>query len=311
MKKKRIAALFLAGGMLLSFFSLLPADGSLAAGADRNILYWTQRISEDQREGEFFTRILGMRNVTRQSVIRTIRENWTEGLKYAESNYSLTHTKADTCINYGDAQYSGRVKTGYGYNCTGFAASVLYYANGGSKENALSEMNSLYLPLKQGRSYRSQTAFTDATGWYYFFAGEQYTSQGKGTAEKTKIYYMGNTTGADSIQEALQKAAGEGKLKKGYLIFFWPSTGYDCHVGFYAGKSRETGLHMMYHAAGKGIHSGIRIREHITLSQVTSEGASYLYIIPLPEEDERDTIWLDEGRNILLEMFRLIKKDPE
>ena len=168
---------------------------------------------------------------------------------------------------------------------------------------AMAGMSLFYLPLKQGRSYNNQTAFTDATGWYYFFDGEQYTSEGKVEQQKTRIYFMADTSGAEGIQNALRSAAVQGKLKKGYPIFFWPSSGYDCHVGIYAGRDPETGNYMMYHAVGKGTHSGVKITEHITLSQAVSEGASYLYIIPLPEgPDEPESQWAKEGRNFFHEL---------
>ena len=314
---KRISALILAV-LLLVFMS--PAETAAAEEkgvyssdpamvTNGNKLFWYCRIKEDREDGEYFTKLLGLNNVTRQSVIRTVRENWKDGLKYGEANYSLSHWKADTCVNCSGKQLFGREKSGYGYNCTGFVASVLYYANGGTADSAMADMTDIYLPLKQGRSYRNQSAFTDGTGWYYFFDGEQYTSKGKVEQQKTRIYFMGDTSGAQGIQNALRTAAVQGKLKKGYLIFFWPSGGYDCHVGIYAGRDPETGNYMMYHAVGKGTHSGVKITEHITLSQAVSEGASYLYIIPLPEgPDEPESQWAKEGRSFFRELTAKIEK---
>ena len=146
--------------------SRFPAD---AASEPR--LEWVQNITEDNADGEYFTKKLGMDRVTRQSVLRTIEENWTEGLMYNLSAYTIDHTNAAECTNNGSEQYAGRVRKNYGYNCTGFVASVLYYANGGSRENALENMNELYMPLKKAGGRGSMRSFTDGTGWYYFAAG--------------------------------------------------------------------------------------------------------------------------------------------
>ena len=291
-KMRKLTALLLMGIMLIFCVS---ADAF--AMSNGNIFRWYQSITGNQTDGEYLTKILGLTDVTRESVIETIEENWTEGLKYSEASYSTNHNDEASCVNYGKKQYEGREQRGYGYNCTGFVASVLYYANGGSREDALDKMNEIYLPLKQGRSYRNQSAFTDGTGWYYFFSGEQYTAEGKVSVPKTKIYYIGETGGPDSIQSKLKIADMEGVLKEGYLLFFWPSTGWDCHIGIYAGKD-ENGVYEMYHAAGRGDHNGVTLTEAVTRSPALSEGASYLYIVPLPEE-EKLTGWQEvDGKRV-------------
>ena len=58
---------------------------------------------------------------------------------------------------------------------------------------------------------------------------------------KTWIYYIGKTTDAASIQSQLTAAEKVGKLKGGYLIYFWPQNNSDCHVGIYAGKDAGCG----------------------------------------------------------------------
>jgi len=284
-KRNRITAY-----LLLTLSLLLPGETGAAeangqSAGERCIsagipgdsgLNWSDRIKTDETEGAYLTRLLGMDQVTRQSVIRTIEENWTEGLNYNNSAYAVNHEDAAMCTNYSGRQMSGREKKDYGYNCTGFVASVLYYANGGTTENALENMNELYRSLKQGRS------FTDGTAWYYFFDREIQTEEGK--TAKTNIYAMGEVTDANSLQTLLKWADMEGKLKEGYLLYFWPSSGWDCHLGVYAGKS-EDGLYMMYHAAGKGEHFGVELEKSITMSQATCEGPSYVYIVPLPDEE--------------------------
>ncbi len=243
---------------------------------------WTRSISEDSTDGDYFTKNLGMDQVSRQSVIRTIQDNWKDGLRYGEAEYYVNHENAAGCINYGTEQYEGRDHRGYGFNCTGFVASVLYYANGGTREDALSQMNEIYLPLKQARSRGSQRSFTDGTGWYYYLADGKQQVDGSEVVRKSMVYYMGEVKDPDSIQAALTEADRAGKLKEGYLLYFWPTSGWDCHLGIYAGQDGN-GVHQMYHAAGRGNHNGVRLTEPVTLSQVSSEGASDLYIVPLPE----------------------------
>lgn len=232
---------------------------------DENSLEWKCRITGDVTEGEYLTKLLGMGEVTRQSVMETLRANWDEGLFYHGSAYSTTHNDPASCVNFGSRQYMGRERKGYGYNCTGFVASVLYYANGGSTEDALHKMKDLYRPLSRGGS------FTDGTGWYYFLEN------------KVKVFYPGEVTDVESIQTVMGAADREGKLREGYILFFWPSTGWDCHFGIYAGKGTD-GVYRMYHAAGT-LHSGVKMNSSIDLTPVTSEGPSYMYVIPLPDEE--------------------------
>ncbi|MBQ9871693.1 MAG: hypothetical protein IJM27_07145 [Eubacterium sp.] len=257
--------------------SRFPAD---AASEPR--LEWVQNITEDNADGEYFTKKLGMDRVTRQSVLRTIEENWTEGLMYNLSAYTIDHTNAAECTNNGSEQYAGRVRKNYGYNCTGFVASVLYYANGGSRENALENMNELYMPLKKAGGRGSMRSFTDGTGWYYFAAGRGEEALDGSPEKKTKIYSLGETRGPEDLQAILNNSEAEGKLLPGYILYFWPSSGWDCHIAIYAGKD-SAGVHQMYHAAGRGNHYGVYVPDSIALSQATSEGASYVYSIPLPE----------------------------
>ena len=175
--------------------SRFPAD---AASEPR--LEWVQNITEDNADGEYFTKKLGMDRVTRQSVLRTIEESWTEGLMYNLSAYTIDHTNAAECTNNGSEQYAGRVRKNYGYNCTGFVASVLYYANGGSRENALENMNELYMPLKKAGGRGSMRSFTDGTGWYYFAAGRGEEALDGSPEKKTKIYSLGETRGPEDLQ---------------------------------------------------------------------------------------------------------------
>ena len=252
--------------------------GTLSVIDRQLLLYsWGLRISQDTTEGECMTENLGMDKVTRQKVIKTIEDNWTEGLKYCESSYSINHQDSAACVNYGNRQYAGREKKGYGYNCTGFVASVLYYANGGSMENAYAEMKELYRPLQ-----KRSGSFTNGTGWYNYVAEGQKAETDSQDTPKTRVYYMGEITDPDSIQSALSAAEQTGRLKTGYILYFWPSTGWDCHLGIYAGRD-SNGIHQMYHAAGRGNHNGVRLTEHVVCSQALSEGPSYLYILPLPE----------------------------
>ena len=51
---------------------------------------WKCRITEDVTEGEYLTMLLGMDQVTRQSVMETLRANWDSGLQYHSSAYSTT-----------------------------------------------------------------------------------------------------------------------------------------------------------------------------------------------------------------------------
>ncbi|MBR0146659.1 MAG: hypothetical protein IJM25_08380 [Eubacterium sp.] len=300
-KRKRKIIYFL---LAVISVSLLMSEGALspeAAGSsdayeavkgnvpDRTvegrILEWTCRITEDVTEGEFLTKRLGMDLVTRQSVMETLRANWDEGLKYHSSAYSVTHADAASCVNYGGRQYVGRERTGYGYNCTGFVASVLYYANGGGAEDALTKMKEFYRPLSRGGS------FTDGTGWYYYMEPEK-ASEGSDAPEGTKVYFLGETKDSDAMQAALTEAERTGKVREGYILFFWPSDGWDCHFGIYAGKDAD-GVHQMYHAAGT-YHSGVHMNTSIDLTRVTSEGPSYMYVIPLPDA-EGDLPWGEPG----------------
>ena len=263
---RRITAWFMAFVVL---FLCMPSFDALA---DERC-YWVRRIEGDVTIGDYLTKNLGMDRVTRQSVILTIRNNWTKGLEYNRSAYAITHEDAASCVNYGTEQYTGRVRKGYGYNCTGFVASVLYYANGGTKDGALANMNQLYDPLKPRSG-----SFTDGTGWYYFLEGNE--AEG---IPKTLLFDLGEVKDPDAIRTALAKADREGKLREGYILFFWPSTGWDCHFGIYAGKGGD-GSYEMYHAAGRGNHNGVRLESSIDRSAVTCEGASYMYVLPLPEQ---------------------------
>ena len=271
----------LIGMMLLTGVSSPVSFASESLSRDKaaipsHTLNWGRRIDEDITEGDYFTKNLGMERVTRQSVIRTLEENWTSGLKYGEARYWLAHENPPACVNYGSRQYEGRERDGYGFNCTGFIASVLYYANGESREDALTKMKEYYAPLQ-----RRTGSFTDGTGWYSYLADGQKAEEGA-SVPKTRVYYMGEAVDPDSLQEVLTEAEKAGKVKPGYILFFWPSGGWDCHFGIYAGRD-GSGVHQMYHAAGRGDHNGVRLTEPIALSRAASEGASYLYIIPLPE----------------------------
>ena len=269
MRKVRRKSIRILAGMLalVLWGGSMPAD---AGSPERLTVEWSRRIDRDVTDGEFLTKQLGLENVTAQSVMDVLRDNWDAGLQYHSSAYVLTHENAATCVNYGSQQYAGRARDGYGYNCTGFMASVLYYANGGTEEDALSKMRELYEPV-------TTSAFTDGTGWYYYCAREH---EGK----QTNIYYAGEGTDAESLQPLMDVAERDGKLQEGYVLLFWPSTGWDCHFGIYGGRNAE-GLHQMYHAAGRGNHNGVRLESSIDLTPVTSEGASYVYIIPLPDAD--------------------------
>lgn len=265
----------------------------------RRSVDWRLRIDADVEEGEYFTVMLGMDQVTRQSVVETLQANWDLGLQYHAAAYSTTHEDPASCVNYGGHQYVGRERQDYGYNCTGFAASVLYYANGGTEEDALAKMKELYRPLAHGGS------FTDGTGWYYYLAEEHdaFPTEVGGLTEKdddassrvnrpekrsdhvrVKVNYLGETQDEAAMQIALTEAEKAGKVKAGDVLFFWPSTGWDCHFGIYAGKDGE-GVHRMYHAAGM-YHRGVKMNASIDLTPVTSEGPSYMYVIPLPDAEE-------------------------
>ena len=247
---------------------------------------WDKEIDGDITDGDYLTKNLGLDKVTRQSVLRTISENWTKGLKYSEAVYTGNIYNAAKSVNYGDRQYIGNEKTDYGYNCSGFVASVLYYANGNSTEDAYSKMEQIYLPFKHGRILQNQKSFADGSGWYYYFKGEQKTSAGLSHVTKTNLYHLGQTTDADSIQAKLEAAEQAGKLKPGYVLYFWPTGKTDCHVGIYAGKNSD-GEHLMYHAIGGSgrEHNGVYIDRDITLSRAINH-PSDLYVIPLPEEEE-------------------------
>ena len=234
---------------------------------------WKCRITEDVTEGEYLTMLLGMDQVTRQSVMETLRTNWDGGLQYHRSAYSTTHDDPASCVNYGSRQYVGRERKDYGYNCTGFVASVLYYANGETEEDALAKMKECFRPLSRGGS------FTDGTGWYYYLAEKQNEPE----SGRAKVYYLGEAQDAASMQPMLDAAERSGKVREGYILFFWPSTGWDCHFGIYAGKTAD-GIHQMYHAAGT-YHSGVKMNSSIDLTAVTSEGPSYMYVIPLPDAE--------------------------
>ncbi len=285
---RRAISYILVSGVLLSG---LPSADTFASEVSENDvagihadwqdthLMWDRRIPEDITDAEYFTRNLGMNLVTRQSVMRTIEDNWNDGLKYGEAAYHVNHADPAGCVNYGSRQYVGRENGNCGYNCTGFAASVLYYANGGSREDALSNMKEIYRPL-----YTKTVAFSDGTGWYYYIADGYDGRRGKNgeTIPKSKVYYMGEARDPEALQTVLTEAEKKGKLKEGYILYFWPSTGWDCHFGIYAGRD-SAGIHQMYHAAGRGNHNGVRLEKPIDLTQATSEGASHVYIIPLPE----------------------------
>lgn len=265
--------------LILSMFILLVADAAPEVHA------WSPWILEDITEGEYLTKNLGMNQVTRQSVIRTIRENWTEGLKYGQTRYyGMSLSNPGPCVNYVDRQYEGNERSRCGYNCSGFVASVLYYANGGSKENALSNMENLYLPLKQGRTLGKQSSFVDSSGWYYYFTGVRYTPSGTMSVPKTKVYYLGQVSGGEDIQKAMNKAEKEGKLKEGYMVYFWPIYDTDCHASIYGGKD-ENGVHQIYHSIGRGWHNGVWVDADIALSPAISSNASYLYVVPMLEEE--------------------------
>ena len=177
---------------------------------------------------------------------------------------------------------------------------MLYYANGGTEENALEKMKEYYRPLARGGS------FTDGTGWYDYLSdehtvtGNAENSEGNDVSERervqhtfrTNVYYLGETVDSDSMQAALSQAERSGKVREGYILFFWPSTGWDCHFGIYAGKDAD-GVHQMYHAAGM-YHSGVKMSASIDLTRVTSEGPSYMYVIPLPDA-EGDHPWGEPG----------------
>ena len=280
---------------------------------EHSVVEWRQRIDKDVEDGEYLTMFLGMDRVTRQSVIETLQANWDQGLMYHKSAYATTHNDPATCVNYGGHQYIGRERQDYGYNCTGFAASVLYYANGDTEEDALAKMKEYYRPLAGSGS------FTDGTGWYYYLAEEHeaapaktkgpaereddVSAREKGPAEReddvsakgnrrekepdrvrVKVNYLGETEDEAAMQVALTEAENAGKVKAGDVLFFWPSTGWDCHFGIYAGRDAE-GIHRMYHAAGM-YHRGVKMNASIDLTAVTSEGPSYMYVIPLPDAEE-------------------------
>ena len=255
-----------------------------SAGNHLSTLWWRQDISVDNTGGKYISQLLGLNNLTAGKMITTIKKNWKAGLKYSTAQYVGTFWKDGTCVNYGTKQYNGYSYTGYGYNCTGFVASVLYYANGGKRENALGKMDRQFLQLMQGRETGSQTKFTDGSGWYYFFNGVQHTADGKQrTIEKTKIYYAGVVNSAQDIQKQLDRQEKKGHLKAGYIIYFWPVGSTDCHLGIYAGKSSK-GVHRMYHAFGKGTHMGVNVGSDVALSPVVTDDSSYLYIVPLPDD---------------------------
>ena len=262
-----------------------PRDAALTTAASDPRLEWTRRIPEDVTEGEYLTKSLGLDKVTRQSVLRTIRMNWTEGLKYGESRYETNHMDDAACVNFGKRQYIGIENSNYGYNCTGFAASVLYYADGRSREDALSGMRDIYQPFRNSGSSGHGRSFTDGTGWYYYFCEDHEASDGSGKKVRTLINYAGEAYDAEELQKVLTEAERTGRLKEGDLLYFWPSSGWDCHLAFYAGRDRNR-VHQMYHAAGKGNHNGVRLTEPVALSQACSEGASYVYIVPLPDEND-------------------------
>ena len=283
-KSQRILRLLFA---VLFLLILLPDRGRVNAETEARIsrVTWDQEIREDIGDGRYLTENLGMNGVTRQSVLKTIRDNWTDGLDYSHAIYTRCGRDPGIAVNYKESQYSGYHLEGYGYNCSGFVASVLYFANGGTKQDAVSNMEELYLPLKQGRRYSSQLSFTDSSGWYYFFNGIQHTASGDSTVPKTKLYYAGETTDSASTQAQLTRMEKAGKLAEGDIIYFWPKNDTDCHVGIYAGKD-ENGVHRMYHALGKGMHNGISMESDVALTPVITDYDSWLYIVPLPEGKE-------------------------
>ena len=252
-------------------------------GTDGIRLEWDQEITGDIEDGEYLTDNLGMYGVTRRKVLQTVRDNWTKGLRYSSAIYKSAIREGWKCVNYGTRQYSGSEASGYGYNCSGFVASVLYYANGGTREDAYARMSRLYQPLIRGRRTGQQSSFADSSGWYYYFNGQQYNPDGTtGQVPRTKLYYAGIVKTSADVGTHLDRLEKAGKLKAGYIVYFWP-TGYtDCHVGVYAGKT-DQGVHMMYHAIGKGTYKGISIDRDIALTPVIPEFDSYLYILPLPD----------------------------
>ena len=204
-RKIRITAYMLFSAVFIcSFLNTGRPASAKTVSAEMQMLQgrfysWGQRISADTTDGEYLTENLGMDKVTRQSVIRTIEENWTEGLKYSEASYSVEHQNTASCVNYGNRQYKGHEQKGYGYNCTGFVASVLYYANGGEEKNACSNMKALYEPLQKRTG-----SFTNGTGWYNYIASGQ--KEGSSGTPRTNVYYMGEVTDPDSLQSALSAA---------------------------------------------------------------------------------------------------------
>ena len=246
---------------------------------------WGHEITADITDGRYLTENLGMEHVTRQRMLQVIKSNWTEGLCYHDAIYSGAWRNPPKAVNYGTMQYSGRAREGYGYNCTGFVASVLYYANGGSPENALAEMNELYKDVAVTRVPGKQYGYADGTAWYYYFNGMK---DGKtGALPRTNLYLLEKAENTDAMQKLLDQADEEGKLKEGYILYFWPLENTDCHLAVYAGRDRN-GLHQMYHAiggAGKTKH-GVYIESDITLSQVTGFPSDIL-IVPLPEGDDK------------------------
>lgn len=255
----------------------------LSSASENFTVDWDLEITKDIKDGHLLTENLGMELVTRKSILKVIKENWSKGRRYKDAKYAGAFWDAGRCVNYADKQYAGNAKAGYGYNCSGFVMSVLYYANGGTEKGALSKMESMYLPLKQGRRYLNQKSFADSSGWYSYFNGVIYPDRdSKKYIPKTNLYYLGVVQTADAIQKKLDQAEAAGKVKPGDMVYFWPTGNTDCHVGFYAGKSKK-GVHQMYHAVGEGRHLGVWTPD-ITLSPVLPVDVSYMYIVPMPDE---------------------------
>lgn len=293
-------------------------DNTETDNEDDNFNINWEPIVNGNRTGKYFSNVLGLNNVTRQSILKTIQDNWTTGLNYSQAHYhgfGSGNSSDRECLNMDSNGYQKQGgQSGIGYNCTGFATSVLYYANtngnydyDGAYTNirtifnnnfikaALSKKYKLNGNIVSHGSYKDACAVSNLTNWTKALGhyeesnvrdeatGSTYDYRGYGMGHTITMYDLGKATSATSAKNLLTNAERNGLLKPGYILLFQPSdyTGAsDSHIGFYAGNGQ------MYSAIG-GTHGGVTINSDVALHNITSKSfPAYVYILPLPEEEE-------------------------
>ena len=274
-------------------------------------------VVNGSRTGEYFSKVLGLNNVTRQSILKTIQDNWTAGLNYSNAHYhgfDSNNISDRECLNMDSNGYQKQGgKSGIGYNCTGFATSVLYYANtngnydyDGAYTNIRTIFNNNFIkaalskkyklndkPVSHG-PYNDACAISNLTNWTKALGhyeesnvrdeanGNTYDYRGYGMGHTITMYDLGKATNATSAKNLITNAERNGLLKPGYILLFQPSDytkASDSHIGFYAGNGQ------MYSAIG-GTHGGVTINSDVALHNITSKSfPAYVYILPLPEDE--------------------------